>query len=80
MTLSELEQMIADLDAAADVVLPTLGFGELVPLADAITAVAKKIADAVAQKGAPAADLAAGVAAADAVADAAEDVKFGKKE
>lgn len=79
MTLSELEQMIEDLDAGADVVLPTLGLGELVPLADALAAVGKKIADAIATKGATPQVLAAGVAAADAVADAAEEQKFGKE-
>ena len=72
ITADQVKSAIDIVDAFLDMALPTLGQAELVPLADAVSALGKKIADAVA--GQP--PLAAEVAAADAAAVAAETVKF----
>jgi hypothetical protein len=76
MTPQQVASTIALVDSAIDVVLPVVGQPELVPIADALAALAQKVNVALAQKSAAAA-AAAEVKAADVAADAAELAKFG---
>jgi len=76
MTPAQIQETIALLDAGLDVALPVLGQPELVPIADAVAALGKKIAEALEAKAAQQSPVAAEVGAADAAADAAEAAKF----
>lgn len=76
MTLTDIQNMLQDVDFALEGLLPSLGQGELVPIVDMVTKLAEKLAAAIAAKGAAAPTLAAEVAAADAAADAVEAAKF----
>lgn len=73
MTLDDVIKLVDELDQGIDAILPLTPVAALVPLIDALTRVADKLATAQAGK-APA--LAAEVAAADAAATAAETAKF----
>ena len=68
-TIATVLQIIGYADTAFDVAAPFAGLGELTPLADALNALAQKVAAAV-QKTTP--PVAAEIAAADAAAKAAE--------
>lgn len=68
-TVATLLQLVQYADTAFDIIAPFLGVSEFSPLADAVNALAQKIAGA-AQKTSP--TLSAEVAAADVAAKAAE--------
>lgn len=76
MTPAQIQEAIAVLEAGLDVGLPALGQPELVPIANALGALASKVTDAIAAAKAKQDPVAAEVAAADAAAQAALDAKF----
>jgi hypothetical protein len=78
VTADEVKQAITFLEAGLDVALPVLGQAELVPIANALGALAGKVTDAVAAAKAKQDPTAAEVAAVDAAAQAALDAKFPK--
>lgn len=73
---TDIESALNDVALALDTALPTLGYGELVPLVNLVTQLGAKLAEAVAEKQNASQVLATEVQAADAAADAAEDAKF----
>jgi hypothetical protein len=74
-TADEIAAAIKAIDAVVDDALPLLGYGELTPIVDAVSALLGKVTAALAGKpGNP--GLAADVAAADAAATVAEAAKF----